>query len=293
MDAGAAPASPRTSIVQLHSGNGQQALYLPFGMGGQLLYWREFVQALGSGRAAYGLTVPADCAGVTDLRALAAAMVRDLIAFQPEGPYHLAGYSFSAAVAFEMAQQLRALGRSVGVLAMIDYGPGEPPGWSARLRTAGYFIENLPHWLRYDILQAGWAPVAARIRRKVATLGDKILHLGRPNTARSAEWAVAEMFDDQDLPEAHRRLTIEHLDAFFRYQPAVYDGRILLFCGRCRPLFHSLAPDLGWKPYAASGFERIVVACNHDNILTPPQVSVIAAGIEKAIDEQETRARSR
>jgi hypothetical protein len=39
----------------------------------------------------------------------------ELVAFQPEGPYHLAGYSFSAAIAFEMAQQLLASGREVGV----------------------------------------------------------------------------------------------------------------------------------------------------------------------------------
>jgi amino acid adenylation domain-containing protein len=289
IDTGAARSRPTTSLVPLRAGSGQPALYLPFAMGGQLLFWREFVRALGPGRPVYGFRLPDGCEPSTDLRALAAAMVRDLLVFQPEGPYHLAGYSFSAALAFEMAQQLRASGRTVGVLAMIDYGPGEPPGWSARVRTAGDFIVNLPYWLRYDVLQAGWTPMAVRASRKVATLGDKILHIGRPDTARSAEWAVNEIFGHQQLPEAHRRLAIGHLDAYYRYQPEVYNGRILLFWARCRPLFHSLAPDLGWKRYAAGGFERVVVACNHDNILTLPHVSVIAAGIEKAIGELERR----
>ena len=149
-----------------------------------------------------------------------------------------------------------------------------------------------PEWLRYDILQAGWSSVAARVRRKLATLGDKIVRIGRPNTAQSAEWAVDEMFDHQQLPEAHRRLAIEHLDAYYRYQPVVYDGRILLFWARCRPLFHSLAPALGWEHYAADGFERIIVACNHDNILMLPHVSVIAAGLDKALGERERLADS-
>jgi nonribosomal peptide synthetase DhbF len=292
VDAGTAPGGPTTCVVPLRAGNSQQALYLPFSMGGQLLYWREFVRALGSGRPVYGFRLPAGGEAVTDLPALAAAMVRDLIAFQPEGPYHLAGYSFSAAVALEMAQQLRAAGRTVGVLAMIDYGPGEPPSRSARLRTIGYFLGNLPHWLRYDVLQADWISVAARVRRKLTTMGAKILHIGRSNTERNAQWAVDEMFGHQQLPEVHRRLAIEHLAAFFRYQPGAYDGRILLFWARCRPLFHSLAPTLGWEHYARGGFERIVVACNHDNILMPPHVKTIAAGLDKAIGEREADAGS-
>jgi amino acid adenylation domain-containing protein len=281
LDAGEAHA-PTTSIVTLRVGEGQQALYLPPSMGGELLYWRELVQALAPGRPVYGFALPADCEDPTDLHALAAALVRDLVAFQPEGPYHLAGYSFSAAVAFEMAQQLRASGRRVGVLAMIDYGPGLPDAWPGRLRTAGHFVANLPYWLRYDILQAGWGSVAARVRRKLTTVGDKIVHMGRPSPAQSAERAVDEMFDQQ-LPEAHRRLVIDQLDAYYRYQPVAYGGRILLFWARCRPLFHDLAPDLGWTLYAADGFQRVVVACNHDNILMLPHVGVIAAALDEAL----------
>jgi len=282
--------TPATTIVALRAGHEQQALYLPPSMGGQLFYWRELVRALSPGRPVYGFNLPPSRDGLTDLRALAAVYVRDLLAFQPDGPYHFAGYSFSAAIALEMAQQLRASGRRVGVLAMIDYGPGAADSWSTRVRTTGYFVGNLPYWLRYDILHAGWASIAARVRRKVATLGDRIRSTGRPTSAQSAERAVDEMFGREQLPEAHRRLTVSHLDAFYRYQPGVYDGRILLFWARCRPLFHSLAPALGWEHYAADGFDRIVVACNHDNILMPPHVRVIAAGLDTALSEWKTRS---
>jgi thioesterase domain-containing protein len=46
---------------------------------------------------------------------------------------------------------------------------------------------------------------------------------------------------------------------------------------------HSLSPDLGWEQYAAGGFDRIVVRCNHDNILAPPHVDVIAKSLDRAI----------
>jgi len=44
---------------------------------------------------------------------------------QPEGPYYLGGASFGGLVAFEMAQQLHAMGHQVGLLALLDTpGPG-------------------------------------------------------------------------------------------------------------------------------------------------------------------------
>jgi acyl-CoA synthetase (AMP-forming)/AMP-acid ligase II/thioesterase domain-containing protein len=49
---------------------------------------------------------------------------------QPQGPYALAGYSFGAAVAFEVARQLEALGERVSFLGCIDGTPyiGDPEG---------------------------------------------------------------------------------------------------------------------------------------------------------------------
>jgi amino acid adenylation domain-containing protein len=272
-----------SSIVTLQAGAGREALYLPPLMGGGLQHWRDLVQALGPGRPVYGFALPTGVEATTDVPRLAASLVGDLIAFQPEGPYHLAGYSFSAAVALEMAQQLRASGRTVGVLAMVDFGPGLPASPFRRIRTTAYLIRNLPYWLRYDILQEGPAALRARIRRKLATFGQGILR-PRPSDARgSAERAVDEMFDRGQLPEAHRRLLIENLTAFYRYDPQAYAGAILLFWARCRPFSHSNAPRLGWEFYAAGPFERIVVECTHDNILKMPHVAVVAAGIEAAI----------
>jgi thioesterase domain-containing protein len=191
-------------------------------------------------------------------------------------------------VALEMAQQLRALGHTVGILAMIDYGPGAPDSWFARIRNARDFIENLPNWLRYDVVPAGWPAIAARTRRKIATFGDRVLTFGHESAAQLAKRALDEMFDRERLPEPYRRLAIDYLEAFYRYQPVAYDGRILLFWARCRPLFHSLSPDLGWARYAARGFERIVVACNHDNILAPPHVNAVAASLDRALNTWNT-----
>jgi len=282
VDAGATHEAVTNSVVTLQAANGCEALYLPPAMGGELLYWRDLARALGPGLSVYGFTLSAGNGHSTDLPALAAALVRDLVAFQPEGPYHLAGYSFSAALALEMAQQLRASGRQVGVVAMIDYGPGIPDHLISRTRTFGHFLANLPNWLRYDALETGARPLMARMGRKLGTLGGRIASVGQSDTKQTAQWVVDEIFDSTEIPAEHRRLAIEHLDAFYRYQPAAYDGHVLFFLARCRPLLHSLSPTLGWEHYAA-GFTRVVVDCNHDNILMTPHVDVIATALDRAI----------
>ncbi|EEC06998.1 animal-type fatty acid synthase, putative [Ixodes scapularis] len=50
------------------------------------------------------------------------ALIR-LVEVQPQGPYHIVGYSFGATVAFEMAVQLQGAGALVGSLVLLDGAP--------------------------------------------------------------------------------------------------------------------------------------------------------------------------
>ena len=54
---------------------------------------------------------------------IAASHVTELRTVQPRGPYYLGGFSFGGVVAYEMAQQLRATGEEVGLLALFDATP--------------------------------------------------------------------------------------------------------------------------------------------------------------------------
>ena len=58
---------------------------------------------------------------------MARAYVEEIRALRPHGPYFLAGYSGGGVVAFEMAQQLKALGEEVPLLVFFDtYHPQMP-----------------------------------------------------------------------------------------------------------------------------------------------------------------------
>jgi len=61
----------------------------------------------------------------TDLAALARSHIGGMRSHQPRGPYRLAGFSFGALIALEMAQQLNAMGETVELLFLLD--PMQPP----------------------------------------------------------------------------------------------------------------------------------------------------------------------
>jgi len=75
---------------------------------------------------------------------------------QPTGPYRLAGFSFGGLVAYEMAQQLRAVGEEIALLAVIDTREpfrtdSEVPGGRSRyagLQRITKFCRRLPRFLR-------------------------------------------------------------------------------------------------------------------------------------------------
>ena len=98
------------------------------GSGAHILSVYHLVQALDPDRPVYGLQLPEAGPGAwPSLEEMAAPFVEELLAIQPEGPFHLGGHSFGGVLAFEIAQQLIARGREVGLLALFDaLGKGYP-----------------------------------------------------------------------------------------------------------------------------------------------------------------------
>jgi enterobactin synthetase component F len=107
--------------------------------------------------------------------ALADDYARRAVALQPDGPMHLAGWSVGGILAQAMAVRLQAMGRQVGVLALLDAYPSEcwraepEPDPVAALRAllaiAGYDPEQFPE---LDTR----AKIVAFLRRGDSALGN-------------------------------------------------------------------------------------------------------------------------
>lgn len=114
------------AIVTLKPGDGRPPLLLVHDLDGDLLCYRELLPHLSPEQPVYG--VPArsiadrPTAGIEEM---ARDYVADLRTFRPHGPYMLAGWSFAAVVAYEMARQLHRGGGRVSFLGLIDAIPDE------------------------------------------------------------------------------------------------------------------------------------------------------------------------
>ncbi|QLY29808.1 amino acid adenylation domain-containing protein [Nocardia huaxiensis] len=99
-------------------------------------------EQLNPGRPIYGLQAP-DLSGEPHARSIddfAERYVHEIRRLQPEGPYHLLGWSFGGLIAHAVAAKLREQGAELGTLALLDPDSTDLDGSSVEKLTAGSFI---------------------------------------------------------------------------------------------------------------------------------------------------------
>lgn len=113
-------------IVAVQSAGDHPPLFLSHGVDGQNSYAAALSAVLGASRPVHALHEtaidPAAGAG-RDMIAIARRWADAIRSVQPRGPYHLAGHSWGARLAFEIAQRLRAAGEEVAFLGILDGRP--------------------------------------------------------------------------------------------------------------------------------------------------------------------------
>ncbi len=276
-----------TSVLAIQPGGPRPRLYFLPSVTGETYYTRDIIRHLLADQPVYGFQPGAEGEADPDVRTLeviAARYVEDLCAFQPDGPYCLAGYSFGGMVAYEMARQLASRGKPVELLAILDTGPGRAMEKSAagRIRATLGFLSNLPWWMREDLLRTRpgelWTRAARKARRAL-----RRLRAGRGDPS----WPVAEDYlDVGPLTDRRRRQIEANLRAFFDYLRVrrPYPGRLTLFRARAQPAFHPCWDDGGWGDWASGGVEVRAVPGNHKSMLKEPFVRHLAGSIQAALE---------
>ncbi|MET9348790.1 amino acid adenylation domain-containing protein [Streptomyces termitum] len=180
--------------------------------------------------------------------------VREIRAVQPEGPYHLLGWSFGGVVAQAMAVALQAAGQEVALLALLDGLPADPARHAA-------------------------APPSDE---PVDTLAELLASLGHdPADGRGQAALTALLGEAADvLPtvfEQHRKLMAEHVPDPFRGD-AVFFGATL-----DKPADWPYAA--AWEPYVDGRVEQHLVPCAHGAMTGPEPVARIAAVLARKLGE--------
>jgi amino acid adenylation domain-containing protein len=209
----------------------------------------------------------------------AADQVRSIQRVQPEGPYALGGWSASSALAYEIAQQLRAEGQEVALLVLFDGmnpvppdfsgGGGAKRGFSAFAGRARFHAANLARggWANIrPYLQARWKWI--RVLSRIQLWKHSYhLHrrLGRP------------------LPPWMRYPADILIYCFYRYRPRPYAGRVLFFLSADWPKGPFRDALLGWEGYLTGPLEVCEVSGDHRQIFQEPHVLIMAEKLDRSL----------
>ena len=214
-----------------------------------------------------------------DIKTMAAYYIEQIRAVQPQGPYALGGLCFAGIVAFEMAQQLRAKGEDVAMVALMD-SPARHPRDRNLTYNWSFFrdlIRDVPSWLigSLELNRSQWVDLVklkvrmARARKAVSSGTDD-------NSQNHTAKLIQEMGDFFGFSEQHYKIARAQHRALKKYRLQVYPGRLTLFRARMQPLFSSHKPDKGWGRLAAGGVEVRLVPGNQLSMLKEPHVRVLA-----------------
>jgi len=268
MNAGIGP-ERTSSIVPLRAGGARKPLFIVHGVDGRLARFSTLAANLGEAdRPILGIQAQALVEGapaLTRLEEQAAFYLQEIRAVQPEGPYHLLGYSFGAFVALEIAQQLIASGGQCGLLGVLDNlrmgsssaGPDEPK------RRVAWLTSHLIHLRRPGGIAYAGKKLEARFLRMAYMLLDAI---GQP------------------IPTFIRRPYDINWFAAVRYVPREYRGRITIFQTLASALDEKATHDY-WARLAGGGIDTVEVPGSHETLFVEPNVQLLARAIAASLKQ--------
>lgn len=256
--------SEDSNIICVHQGKqNKPRFFCVHGGGGNVLFMQAWPPYF-DGWSIYGLESPS-VDGLSwpksTIEAIAADYVENIQKIQSHGPYLLGGYSGGGALAYEMAQQLQAIGEQIDLLVLMDtHHPSIRPqtyGWQTRIRR---FIRQ-PKQLTMDMWQ-----------RKIVE-PVRFFYLYNRYAKRNVR-----------APLAHREPLISYYlaSAKRRYQPKRYDGRVLLIRSLdVESAYAHADKQLGWGE-VIEDLEVVESPSTHLTLVLEPFVQQMAKDIKRA-----------
>jgi len=224
----------------------------------------------------YGLRLANDIAmaeqSIEDIASSYIAEIDDVV--RPDRPILLCGHSFGGLIVFEMARQLQAAGRHVGLVAIIDtpLRAGDTRGFARRVRDV---LANLPPWIEYDMLESGWTNIAIRAIGKAESAWRALSPVGGRGGAKQ-ELNHRAYFGVLNIPERFRDIVAARYRSACRYRPQSYAGTVTLYRARAQALMGRRDRDQGWAAFAEGGVEVFDVPGHHDSCVAEPHVRCLA-----------------
>jgi thioesterase domain-containing protein/non-ribosomal peptide synthetase component F len=269
-----------SSLVAIQPKGSRPPFFCIHGGGGNVLIYRDLSMRLGSDQPFYGLQaqgLDGERPCLDKIEDMASLYLKDIRRLQPHGPYYLGGYCMGGTVAYEMAQQLRAQGEEVALLALFDtmnWCSIPPDNAFRKLRQFWQRLEY--HCKNFLLLDA--SEKAQFFAEKIKVLRSRsqvwkgifLNRLGGGATQhKSPSRLLGEMWQINDR-------------ACVAYQAKPYDGVVTDFCPMRQ--YSKYQPAEGnWDRLALRGHEVVTLPVYPAGMLLEPFVKHLADALKTAI----------
>jgi thioesterase domain-containing protein len=210
-----------------------------------------------------------------------------LVKFQPTGPFVLGGYCVGAVIAFAMADNLRARGRIVGPLLVIDGVPENTNVVLGHLRPQ-YWIEiarNVRGWFNHaDVMRKRTLQsLIWSITNNASAIGRAAMGLKRGQKI-GGEYTIEGIMDISRYQPAHKSFINRLFRALFEYRPKSYSGDVVVYEATVKPLLY--LPQIGriWREFAPQS-KVVGIVGTHIGIMHEPYVETLAKDMRARISE--------
>lgn len=277
------------SLVPIQPIGDKTPLFAIHLLGEGLSFYRPLATYLGQRQPIYGLNYGLAArkgneeeVSLPPTKDLAAHYIKEMQAFQPQGPYILLGVSNGGNVAFEMAKQLHAQGQTVAKLILFDtIHPNVklPPNWKNMSNFQKLILDFIRH------IDIHWGNLLLfEPKERLPYFFDKVKKISTnwfPKLPKTLSLPIRSLVaNDNRKTQAINSppMSSQH------YIPQSYPGKITLFKAKHTAIASS-DPTNGWEGVAEQGLEIYNIHGAHSNILSEPSVRILAEKLSSCIDK--------
>jgi thioesterase domain-containing protein len=268
-------------------------LFLMHPVGGSVSAYRRLAVSLRRDQPVYAIenqvAFNAQARLYRTIEEMAAAYLQLIQTVQPEGPYQVGGYSMGGLIAFELARQAAARGRTVRLVAIVDTpaqvaarddGDGADGGLSARevLTMATVIGRRTQTPLKLTAAELEELDPDERIARLIEALQRSGILPPEADSALFRE--LVRTIRSNDLAQR-------------RYRPQRYDGDLDLLRASepSRAVVEEVGslhdnPTYGWQVFCTRPVRVAHIPGTHLRLMEPPHVKRVAAWLQHLIDER-------
>jgi acyl transferase domain-containing protein/thioesterase domain-containing protein/aryl carrier-like protein len=270
------------SLIPIQPNGTKPPLFLIHEIEGSVLVFRHLVKHLDPDQPIWGVeySVGESSSPFLRMEDLATHYLGEIRSFQSNGPYYLLGYSFGGLLAFEIAQQLHAVGERVELLGMLDTFLLNGVRASEQKRTLLTRLTRKASSFGRHMRRVIFGPQRrAYLREDVAERVDAIIGQGRQfiyGLLKARGLSVPKFL--------HRAKDVNWFAAL-RYEALPYSGRITMFRATTPLSFIDMPTDreLGWGPLAEAGVEVHEISGTHRDIMQEPNVGNVAREVSRCL----------